>query len=57
VELRQVEPMLLPELVNTAVLSNTLPDLLLYPIAYSAGWGERGIFNPAAHTQVLARTW
>lgn len=47
VELMQVSPMLLPDLVNTAVLSDTLPDLIFHPLAYTVGWTERGIFNAA----------
>lgn len=48
VELMFVSPLLLPNLVNTAVLSGTLPDIIIHPIEYTAGWAERGILNPAA---------
>ena len=42
---QMITPPLLPELVNTAVLSGTLPDIILHPIEYTAGWHERGILN------------
>lgn len=51
--LQLVSPNLLPQLVNTAVLSDTLPDIILHPIEYSAGWADRGILNPDAATQAL----
>lgn len=44
-EVQFVAPNLLPDLVNTAVLSGTLPDAILHPIAYAPGWAERGILN------------
>ncbi len=42
---QMITPALLPELVNTAVLSDTLPDIILHPIEYTAGWTERGILD------------
>jgi len=48
VVLRLVAPQLLPQIVETAVLSNTLPDVILHPIEYSIGWAARGILDPAA---------
>jgi len=48
VEMVLVSPQLLPELVTTAVLSDTLPDVILHPFEYSDGWAERGILDPAA---------
>lgn len=48
VEMVLVSPQLLPDLVNTAVLSDTLPDVILHPFEYSDGWAERGILDPAA---------
>lgn len=48
VEMVLVSPMLLPDLVNTAVLSDTLPDVILHPFEYSVGWAERGILDPTA---------
>lgn len=43
--LRFVSPALLPEIVNTSVLSDTLPDVILHPIEYTVGWAERGILD------------
>jgi multiple sugar transport system substrate-binding protein len=45
----------LPELVDTAVLSQTLPDLILHPLEYSPGWATDGILNAEAATAVLAQ--
>lgn len=53
VELMLVSPMLLPELVNTAVISNTLPDIIIHPLEYTAGWAERGIFDVALTTEIV----
>lgn len=43
----------LPELVDTAVLSNTLPDLILHPLEFSPGWATSGILDAEAATAVL----
>ncbi|MFZ0546826.1 MAG: extracellular solute-binding protein [Candidatus Promineifilaceae bacterium] len=51
-EVVQVSSDLLPELVDTAVLSDTLPDLILHPIEYTFGWAERGILNTKAATEI-----
>lgn len=50
VELRLVDPALLPKLVETAVISATydLPDIIIHPAAYTMGWAERGILDVAA---------
>ncbi|MFO7540367.1 MAG: hypothetical protein R6X32_20195, partial [Chloroflexota bacterium] len=55
VEWRLVSPMLLPQLVETAVSTTTLdlPDLILHPIEFTVGWAERGILDPAAAEQVI----
>ncbi|RMH00696.1 MAG: extracellular solute-binding protein [Chloroflexi bacterium] len=53
VEFVMVSPMLLPKLVNTAVLSDTLPDIILHPLEFTIGWAERGILNPNAATAAL----
>jgi multiple sugar transport system substrate-binding protein len=37
-------------LVQTAVLSATLPDLILHPLEYSLGWSAQGILDSAAAT-------
>jgi multiple sugar transport system substrate-binding protein len=53
VETILVNPALLPSLVETAVISGTLPDLIIHPIEYSLGWAERGILDPAAASETL----
>lgn len=52
-EVLLVTPQLLPELVQTAVLSGTLPDLILHPIEFSVGWEEEGILNSEAASAAL----
>jgi multiple sugar transport system substrate-binding protein len=54
-EVIQVTPGFLPELVDTAVLSGTLPDLILHPLEYTIGWAREGILDPAAATEIAAR--
>lgn len=54
VNMVQVSPLLLPDLVNTAVLSNTLPDIILHPLEFSVGWAEEGVFNTTATAATLA---
>ena len=49
-EIIQVSPDFMPELVQTAVLSATLPDLILHPLEYSIGWAAEGILDPGAAT-------
>lgn len=53
VEMVLVSPLLLPDLVNTAVLSDTLPDIIIHPLEYSVGWAERGIFDSDAASETL----
>ncbi len=53
VEVVHVTPKLLPQFLNTAVLSDTVPDLILHPIEYSIGWYEDGILDGAAAQVVL----
>ena len=48
VEMILINPALLPDLMQTAVLSYTIPDIVLHPMAYTIGWAERGILDPAA---------
>ncbi|MBK8900590.1 MAG: extracellular solute-binding protein [Anaerolineaceae bacterium] len=55
VEMVLVSPQLLPDLVNTAVLSGTLPDIIIHPLEFSVGWAERGVFDTAANTEALAQ--
>ncbi len=52
-EMVMVSPLLLPDLVNTAVLSDTLPDIILHPAQYSLGWVGKGILNPDAATTAI----
>jgi multiple sugar transport system substrate-binding protein len=44
-EVQLVSPDLLPNLVQTAVISDTLPDLILHPTEFSIGWAEAGILD------------
>jgi multiple sugar transport system substrate-binding protein len=53
VELMLVSPLLLPKLMQTAVLSDTLPDIVLHPIEYTVGWAERGILDVAAADRII----
>lgn len=53
VELMMVSPMLLPDLVNTAVLSATLPDIIIHPLEYTIGWAERGYLDVATTTEII----
>jgi multiple sugar transport system substrate-binding protein len=53
VELILVAPDRLPGLVSSAVLSNTLPDLILHPLEYTVGWAEQGVLDAEAATTVV----
>lgn len=55
VAVQLVAPARLPDLVNTAVLSGTLPDLILHPIEYTAGWVASGALDPVAAHEVVDR--
>jgi len=55
VAVQLVSPRLLPDLVATGVLSGTLPDLILHPIEYTAGWVEDGILDAAAAAELIDR--
>lgn len=55
VELVQVASRLLPQLMQSAVISGTLPDLVLHPVEYTHGWRQQGILDPEAATTVLER--
>ena len=48
VEMVQIASASLPKLVNTAVLSGTLPDIVIHPIEYTLGWEARGILDADA---------
>lgn len=52
-QFQMVMPDLLPDLVQTAVLSGTLPDLILHPVAYTVGWVDEGVLDAAAATAAL----
>ncbi len=47
VELRLVAPGLLPQLVETAVISPAykLPDIIIHPLDYTVNWAERGVWD------------
>jgi multiple sugar transport system substrate-binding protein len=55
VELVTIPPELLPDLVTSAAATTTfsLPDILLMPLEYVAGWAEEGILDPDAATAIL----
>lgn len=55
VAVQLVSPALLPDLVSTGVLSGTLPDLVLYPNEFTAGWVADGILDPTAADEVIER--
>ncbi|MBK8984903.1 MAG: extracellular solute-binding protein [Chloroflexi bacterium] len=57
VVLRFVAPGLLPELVETAIVSDSyaLPDIIIHPLEYTVGWAERGALNTAAAEAALER--
>lgn len=55
VAVQLVSPALLPDLAATGVLSGTLPDLILHPIEYTAGWVQDGILDAAAADTVINR--
>lgn len=55
VEMQYIAPNLLPKLVNTAVLSGTLPDLIIHPITLAPGWAARGILNADAASEAIAQ--
>lgn len=53
-ELVLIPPSRLPDLVETATISNTLPDVVLHPLQYSVGWAEKRILDAPATQTVLA---
>jgi multiple sugar transport system substrate-binding protein len=55
VAIQLVSPSLLPELVSTGILSGTLPDIVVHPVEFTAGWVEGGILDPAAADEVVER--
>ena len=55
VAVQLVSPALLPDLVSTGILSGTLPDLVLYPNEFTAGWVADGILDSTAADEVIER--
>lgn len=53
VAVQQVDPARLPDLVNTAVLSETLPDIVVHPLEYAVGWAEQGVLDAQAASEVI----
>ena len=53
VELVLVAPRLMPALVQQAVISDTLPDIILHSLAFTPGWAEQGIINPDLATDAI----
>ncbi len=53
VELYLVSSGLLPSLMETAILSDTVPDIVLHPAAYTVGWTQRGILDPVAADAII----
>ncbi len=53
VALRLVSPRLLPDLMQTAVLSDTLPDVVLHPLEYTVTWREEGILDSQATNAII----
>ena len=53
VSLQMVSPMLLPDLMQTAVLSDTLPDIVLHPLEYTVAWTEKGVLDPRLTGTIL----
>ena len=53
VAIQLVSPSLLPDLVSTSVLSGTLPDVILHPIEYTAGWVAGDVLDPSASDEVV----
>lgn len=54
-EVIQVAPNLLPGLIDTAVISGTLPDLVFHPLEYTMGWRSRGILDATAATEAITQ--
>lgn len=53
VAVQLVSPSLLPDLVSTGILSDTLPDIVLHPIEFTAGWVDDGILDASAADEVV----
>ncbi len=55
IDLVLVAPELLPEFIQTAVVSDTLPDVVVHPFEYSPGWVADGILDASAATSAIDR--
>jgi multiple sugar transport system substrate-binding protein len=53
VALQFISPSLLPDLAATAVLSDTLPDVILLPLEFTVLWSENGILDAAAADAII----
>lgn len=53
ISLQFVSPMLLPELMHTAIISDTLPDIVLHPLEYTMTWTEQGALDPQAAATII----
>jgi multiple sugar transport system substrate-binding protein len=55
VELFLVEPELLPDLMQTAVVSSAypMPHVVMLPLEYTVGWAEEGVLDIGTTTQVM----
>jgi multiple sugar transport system substrate-binding protein len=53
VDVLQIAPDALAELVQTAVDTGSLPDILFHPIEFSHGWLAQGILDSNAATEIL----
>ncbi len=53
VELTLLSSESLPQFVQTAVISGTLPDIILHPSEFSSGWIREGILDPSAATEAI----
>ncbi len=54
VELTLVSNETLADFVQTAVISGTLPDIILHPSELSSGWIRQGILDPSAATEAIS---
>lgn len=55
VEVMFVAPRRLPDLMQAAATTNTLPDLVLHPLEYTPGWFEQGLLDSQAASDIVAQ--
>jgi multiple sugar transport system substrate-binding protein len=53
VALQFISPALLPDLAATAVISDTLPDVILLPLEFTVLWSENGILDATVADAVI----